>query len=327
VADALLTLHQIDLKKGGKVGNELTETKAFENDLRIKQIKRSTQENFILLAKLLKENQDNKYYQLLDYKTFESYIASPELSFERRTVYSLIAIYEKYVEQFGVQPVALLEADYSKLDRTLKIVDQNNYEEWLEKAKTLSRSDLELEIKDALPKIITPPLPEGKYQVIYADPAWEYAQEQHSHEKQDTVLNTHYPTMPTEDIAKLPVKELAGDNSVLFLWTTSPKLYEAKQVVDGWGFEYKASMIWDKVKHNVGYYVSVRHEILLICTKGSCLPDNPKLYDSVVTEERTEHSKKPELFYQIIEDLYHGKKIELFARNKREGWDSWGNQL
>lgn len=176
-------------------------------------------------------------------------------------------------------------------------------------------------------KLPTPELPEGKYQVIYADPPWEYGQEQHSKEKQKTVLETHYPTMPTEDICALPINELAADNSVLFLWTTSPKLFEAKQVIDAWGFEYKSSMIWDKVKHNVGYYVSVRHEFLLICTKGSCLPDNPKLYDSVQTIERTEHSKKPTEFYEIIEDIYHGKKIELFSRKLRKNWSSWGNEL
>ena len=129
-------------------------------------------------------------------------------------------------------------------------------------------------------KLPTPELPKGKYQVIYADPPWEYGQEQHSKEKQETVLETHYSTMPTEEICNLPIGDLAADSSVLFLWTTSPKLFEAKQVIDAWGFDYKSSMVWDKVKHNVGYYVSVRHEFLLICTRGSCLPDNPKLYDS-----------------------------------------------
>jgi N6-adenosine-specific RNA methylase IME4 len=173
----------------------------------------------------------------------------------------------------------------------------------------------------------TPELPKGKYQVIYADPPWQYAQEQHSKEKQDMVLETHYPTMPTEDICNLKVKDLTGENAVLFLWTTSPKLFECKQVIDAWGFNYKSSMVWDKVLHNVGYYVSVRHEFLLICTKGSCLPDIPKLQDSVVSEERTKHSEKPEVFYEIIENMYKGKKIELFARNARKGWDCWGNQL
>jgi N6-adenosine-specific RNA methylase IME4 len=181
--------------------------------------------------------------------------------------------------------------------------------------------------KDSDVVTVITPIPKGKYDIIYADPPWKYGQDQHSKEEQDTVLGTHYPSMETEDICALPINELAAENAVLFLWTTSPKLYEAKQVIDSWGFEYKASMVWDKIKHNVGYYVSVRHEFLLICTKGSRLPDSHKLHDSVVSIERTEHSKKPEVFYEIIEEMYQGKKIELFARQPRKGWESWGNQL
>jgi N6-adenosine-specific RNA methylase IME4 len=170
--------------------------------------------------------------------------------------------------------------------------------------------------------------PEGQYRVIYADPPWEYAAEQHTHTEQDTVLASHYPSMPLDAICELPVKDLATDDAVLFLWTTSPKLFEAKAVLDAWGFTYKASIVWDKVKHNVGYYVSVRHEFLLIATRGSCLPDVPKLRDSVVTIERTEHSVKPDYFREWIDQLYpNGPRIELFARESTEGWDVWGNQL
>ena len=170
--------------------------------------------------------------------------------------------------------------------------------------------------------------PEGQYRVIYADPPWQYATEQHSHEQQETVLASHYPSMSLDSICELPVKDLATDDAVLFLWTTSPKLFEAKAVIDAWGFNYKASIVWDKVKHNVGYYVSVRHEFLLIATRGSCLPDVPKLRDSVVTIERTEHSVKPDYFREWIDQLYpNGPRIELFARQSTDGWDAWGNQL
>lgn len=201
-----------------------------------------------------------------------------------------------------------------KCDEKGKLLNEPHY---LEKEKTDNLSDL----KESLP------LPKGKYQIIYADPPWFYGQEQHGKEEQETVLASHYPSMPTEDICALPIKDLAADNSVLFLWTTSPKLFESKSVIDAWGFDYKTSMIWDKVKHNVGYYVSVRHEFLLICTRGSYLPDSNKLVDSVQTIERTKHSEKPERFYEIIEEMYQGKKIELFSRKKRKEWDSWGNQL
>ena len=212
--------------------------------------------------------------------------------------------------------------------RELASVPEEKRAGLLEKADNEKLTSREVkELVKEIKKLPTPELPSGKYKIIYADPPWQYASEQHGKEKQETVLETHYPTMPTEEICRLPIGGLAAENSVLFLWTTSPKLFEAKQVLDAWGFEYKSSMIWDKVGHNVGYYVSVRHEILLICTRGSCLPDSNKLIDSVQTIERTKHSEKPERFYEIIETMYQGKKIELFSRKSRKNWTAWGNQL
>lgn len=163
-----------------------------------------------------------------------------------------------------------------------------------------------------------------KYRIIYADPPWKYgnAMPEYVTEPQD-----YYLLMSTDDICAMPVKDILEKNAVLFLWTTSPHLPEALQVVKAWGFEYKTTFIWDKIKHNMGHYNSVRHEILLVCTRGACTPDVKKLYDSVVSIERTEHSKKPEFFREIIETIYtHGNKIELFARETPQGWDSFGNQ-
>jgi len=98
-------------------------------------------------------------------------------------------------------------------------------------------------------------------------------------------------------------------------------------VITAWGFDYKASFVWDKIKHNMGHYNSVRHEFLLVCTRGSCMPDNPQLFDSVQSIERTEHSVKPEEFRTIIDTIYpNGRRIELFARRPAEGWEVWGNE-
>lgn len=88
--------------------------------------------------------------------------------------------------------------------------------------------------------------------------------------------------------------------------------------------------VWDKVRHNYGHYNSVRHELLLICTKGSYLPQGKQLHDSVISIERSnEHSRKPEEFRQLIEQMYpQGRKIELFARGELpEGWKAWGNEV
>ena len=162
-----------------------------------------------------------------------------------------------------------------------------------------------------------------KYRVIYADPPWTYGNKFYG------AAENHYPTMSIEELSALPVTEMTDENAVLFLWTTSPLLEEAFTVVRAWGFKYKTSFVWDKIKHNMGHYNSVRHELLLVCTKGSCTPDIPKLFDSVVSVERTEkHSEKPEVFREMIDTLYtHGRKVELFARKPAEGWDTWGNQL
>jgi N6-adenosine-specific RNA methylase IME4 len=169
-------------------------------------------------------------------------------------------------------------------------------------------------------------VPSGKYRVIYADPPWEYGNAgltEYGHAK------SHYPTMPLDDLCAMPVQEWAEDDAVLFLWATSPMLENAFQVIRAWGFKYKTSFVWDKVKHNFGHYNSVRHEFLLVCTRGSCTPDAGKLFDSVQTIERSDrHSEKPEEFRKIIETLYtRGARLELFARAKHPGWSSFGNQL
>lgn len=168
------------------------------------------------------------------------------------------------------------------------------------------------------------PEPTGKYRVIYADPPWSYG---NSMPDYATDQRDHYPVMAMSDICALPVREWAEEDAVLFLWVTSPILEESFQVIRAWGFKYKASFVWDKVLHNMGHYNSVRHEFLLVCTRGSCQPDVRKLFDSVQSIERTEHSKKPEEFYDIIETIYpNGERLEMFARQPRKGWKAYGNQ-
>lgn len=166
--------------------------------------------------------------------------------------------------------------------------------------------------------------PEGKYRVIYADPPWSYGDERSG---MGGAID-HYNTMSLENIKDLSVKELAEDNAVLFMWATAPLLEEAFEVVNAWGFKYKTNIIWNKVKPNLGNYTSVRHEHLIIATKGSCTPDNTQRFNSVQTIERTgRHSEKPEEFRNIIETLYtYGNKIELFSRKKVEGWEVYGNE-
>ena len=173
-------------------------------------------------------------------------------------------------------------------------------------------------------------LPADKFAVIYADPPWKYGDQRHGDTIGATGAEHHYPTMSLSELKSLSVDEMAADNCVLFLWATCPLLEDALELCRAWGFRYKAQFIWDKVKHNMGHYNSVRHEILLVCTKGSATPQNVKLYDSVQEIEKTRrHSEKPEEFRAIIDDLYPtGNRIELFRRGGApSGWSAWGNEV
>lgn len=173
----------------------------------------------------------------------------------------------------------------------------------------------------------TSSLPSGKYRVIYADPPWEYNNRGPDYYGP---AERHYPTMSIDELCAMgeQIREIIDDNAVLFLWVTSPMLEAAFKVISAWCFTYKTSFVWDKVEHNFGHYNSVRHELLLVCTRGSCIPDIDKKFDSVVTIERGKHSEKPEEFRNIIDTLYtRGRKLELFARRKVTGWDCWGAEV
>jgi len=168
------------------------------------------------------------------------------------------------------------------------------------------------------------PIPEGKFSIIYADPPWEY---EFSNSNMRDIEN-HYPTLELEKIKVIKIP--ADDNAMLFLWTPAPKLEEALEVMKAWGFYYRTNIVWVKDKIGTGYYSRGKHELLLIGIKGegigTPLPENRP--ESVILAERTEHSKKPDIFYEIIEKMYpKHSKIELFARNKRDGWEAWGNEI
>ncbi len=195
--------------------------------------------------------------------------------------------------------------------------------------RAAKRADYNGRVAAAKPK----PL-EGTYRIFYADNPWKYVGlnkcDEHGHAER------HYDCLDDVQLCNYRpgngsrlVRDMADENAVLFLWVPSPMLKRCFAIIDAWGFEYKASFVWDKVKHMMGHYNSVRHELLLICTRGSCKPDIPKLIDSVqVIERRGKHSQKPEEFYSIIEGMYdHGRKLELFARSRCEGWDADGNEL
>lgn len=167
-----------------------------------------------------------------------------------------------------------------------------------------------------------PPLPTGEYDLIYCDPPWRYDHQ----ESPNRDVENQYPTMTVEEICALDVP--AADDCVLFMWATSPKLQEALEAIEAWGFTYKTHAIWDKLKIGMGYWFRGQHELLLVATKGKMSPPHTdNRVSSVFSYKRGKHSAKPIEVYDLIEQMLpNTTRIELFARTEREGWDSWGNE-
>jgi N6-adenosine-specific RNA methylase IME4 len=172
--------------------------------------------------------------------------------------------------------------------------------------------------------------PDKKYQIIYADPPWDYADKG----CQGTMAN-HYKGMKIRDICRLPIKDIADNNCVLFLWATYPMLREALQVIDAWGFTYKSiAFQWIKLNkkngkpfYGLGRWTRGNTEPCLIATKGKPKRISASVFQ-LIESPRQKHSQKPdearEKIIQLVGDL---PRIELFARQKTEGWDAWGNEV
>ena len=176
-----------------------------------------------------------------------------------------------------------------------------------------------------------------KYQVIYADPPWEYKQSG-SVKNSRGMAKQHYNTMPTRDICSLPINSIKTDDALLFLWATFPNVTEALRVMQAWGFEYKtAAFVWVKKNKNgtnfwgMGAYTRANAEICLLGisknTKASKLVKSHAVH-RIIEGEIQKHSKKPDIVRDRIVDLIGDlSRIELFARHKSQGWDCWGDEV
>ena len=166
-------------------------------------------------------------------------------------------------------------------------------------------------------------IPDGEYDIIYADPPWKYDFAETSNRE----IENHYPTMELSEIEELELP--TAENAVLFLWATAPKLPEAIDVLKAWGFRYVTCAVWDKEVIGMGYWFRGQHEILLVGVKGKYSPpEASKRISSVIKEKRQAHSRKPDRFYKIIEDMFpEGKYLEVFARRRfNDKWEVWGNE-
>jgi N6-adenosine-specific RNA methylase IME4 len=175
-------------------------------------------------------------------------------------------------------------------------------------------------------KILT--LPDKKYGVIVADPPWRW--EPYSRETgMDRAAENHYPTSVIEEIATLPVSNIAAADCALFLWATVPCLEHALVVMRSWSFTYKSQFVWVKNKIGLGFWNRNKHELLLIGTRGHIPAPAPGTqWPSVIEADVGAHSVKPEAALEMIEYYYPNlPKIELHRRGPaRAGWDCCGKE-
>lgn len=171
--------------------------------------------------------------------------------------------------------------------------------------------------------------PDKKYNIIYADPPWKYKESWGNGSNEHT-----YPTMSNKDIKNMPVADITEDKAHLYLWVTNPFIKEGLEVCEAWGFEYKTLLTWIKTykdgtpEMGMGYYFRgcTEHIIFGVKRKMKCINKTTKNMFMEVNPRL--HSQKPsstrDLIVNSSGDL---PRIELFARETADGWDSWGNEI
>jgi len=160
---------------------------------------------------------------------------------------------------------------------------------------------------------------DGFYNIVYADPAWNYISEE----------TLGYPTMSLDEIKAMPVNKIAAEDAVLFMWCSASLIADALKVIEAWGFNYKTHAIWNKQRNGQGVYFRIEHELLMVATRG-VVPEVPyhAREKSVFTDPVGAPSEKPKRIRDVIDNMYPElKKIELFCRGEpANGWDGWGNE-
>ena len=190
---------------------------------------------------------------------------------------------------------------------------------------------------------IFPELPKKKYQVIYADPPWDYGgkmqydkstiKSENEGFKRDIFISSasfKYPTLKLKELQLLNVPSIAADDCILFMWTTGPQMANAISLGESWGFEYKTvAFVWDKMVHNPGRYTLSQTEFVLAFKKGKFpTPRGARNVRQLLQLRRGQHSEKPLAVIERITKMFPSQeKIELFARNNFFGWDNWGLEI
>jgi len=168
----------------------------------------------------------------------------------------------------------------------------------------------------------------GPFDIIIADPPWKFT----SNSKENPGRNAmgHYDCLPLPEIQSLPVPEIAAKNSLLLLWVTVPHLENGLATARAWGFRYVSELVWVKERIGTGFWARNRHEVVLICKRGKFPCPRPAPFgDSVIEGQQRQHSRKPDRLHEMVDSVEEwrgARKLEMFARESRAGYTTWGDQ-
>lgn len=167
-----------------------------------------------------------------------------------------------------------------------------------------------------------------KYRTIVVDPPWQYRQT-----LAKNGAESHYVVMTHDDLLALPVGEWADENAHLYLWTTNAFMVQAHELAAAWGFDQKTILTWIKSPISLGFYYRNNTEHVLFCVKGSlrcARADMPTAFEEAdglaFNAPRGHHSAKPEAFFDMVQSMSPGPYLDVFSRQQRLGWSTWGNE-
>ena len=174
---------------------------------------------------------------------------------------------------------------------------------------------------------------ELKCKTILADPPWQFQNRTGKMAPEHKRLS-RYSTLTLKEICEIPVEQAIADNAHLYLWVPNALLAEGLEVMKAWGFQYKANIVWHKIRKDggpdgrgVGFYFRNTTELLLFGVKGSMRTLDPgRTQVNIIKSRKREHSRKPDEQYKLIESCSPGPYLELFARGSYKNWYTWGNE-
>lgn len=314
---------------------ELTTKEAFNLDQEIKNLRKSNIVEHWRMIHFLGRMREGRGWIMLGYDSWPQYLAQPEIAMAEKTFENNVSKYLKIYKYIKSSPNGeklnkfdivmsdplSLEIDDGRIRLMMPVINDDNADKLLEMAMALSYSDFEEEINllKPQPESLTPA--DGKFNMIVIDPPWPYGTE---YDPEVRRVANPYGETSIEELEKFVLP--ADDDCALFLWTTHKFIFDALRLLKIWGFEYKITMVWDKQKMGMGAWLRCQSEFCLLGIKGHP-PWALTNQRDILSVARKEHSRKPDEFYSMVEKLCPvEKKIDIFSREKREGWDQYGNE-